>query len=503
MTESQGLEKNPTHPASATGARLLLGTALVLGLVRFWRLGDWSLWYDEAITWADAHHAVGTGEIYNPAGYLLIRAVVGWFGQGPDEFALRIAPALMGYLAIPMAYWAFSPVAGGRRAALVALLLAISPWQLYWSQNARFYTMAEVAAIAGSGLVLRGLFRPDPAPRVTLLCAGVAIIASGLLFHLQNGLLVAALVVAPLGAHVAGAKLSHGARRATLFLLAAALLGAALASPWAVEVWSTYGEKKSIGSVPSRLAHFVRSTGFYLTPLLGTGFLIGAVRAFRERDPVFTVGTLVALLGIGAGALASLETRVTAQYVFVFFPWVALVASAPIAPLRSSAARERRPQASPEPGSSGRSWLAWGYGALLVAPALASSLLYQTVRFGERPRWREAYEYVWQARGPEDLVLGMAAPVGEFYLAPGKTDLRQPERIAWLDGFRAQVPHRWARHARRTWFVVRPDYLEDWPAAERAAMQRLLREECRLQRSFPVTVEGRGLSLEVYVRDPQ
>jgi hypothetical protein len=144
---------------------------------------------------------------------------------------------------------------------------------------------------------------------------------------------------------------------------------------------------------------------------------------------------------------------------------------------------------------------ACGFAALLVLPALADTALYFSVRHGERPRWREAYGFVGAQREPNDLVLGMSAPVGEYYLAPGKTNLRDPRIVGWLDEFHAHVPDEWTALGRRTWFVVRPEYLKTWRPDDLARFRALLREECRLMQNYPVAVEGRDLSVEVWLRE--
>ena len=84
----------------------LLAAAILLGLVRFVRLGASSLWFDEVLTWGDAH-ASGAGPS-NRLGYLIVRWTVELLGHGPTEGALRFAPALAGWLAIPLTAWALS-----------------------------------------------------------------------------------------------------------------------------------------------------------------------------------------------------------------------------------------------------------------------------------------------------------------------------------------------------------------------------------------------------------
>ena len=138
--------------------------------------------------------------------------------------------------------------------------------------------------------------------------------------------------------------------------------------------------------------------------------------------------------------------------------------------------------------------MAWSL--VLCAPLLANTALYFSVRHGERPRWKEAYTYAWDQRERADLVLGMQAPVGEYYLAPGATDLREPTRVSWLERTTAHAWKPWARRDRGLWIVLRPAFLELWPDEERVALERFLREECRLMRRFEVHMEARDLDLE-------
>ena len=146
---------------------------------------------------------------------------------------------------------------------------------------------------------------------------------------------------------------------------------------------------------------------------------------------------------------------------------------------------------------------------LLVAlPGLLETALYFTVRNGDRPRWREAYAYVFEHRGPDDLVLGMDAPVAEYYLNPGSYALRRWTEVTWLDDFRSRLPLDWARYDRRIWFVVNRTQLDDWtrqPASRenRGEVERILRDECVEAATFTLPLTPRDLDVEVYVtREP-
>ena len=128
--------------------------------------------------------------------------------------------------------------------------------------------------------------------------------------------------------------------------------------------------------------------------------------------------------------------------------------------------------------------------------------LYFGPRHGDRPRWREAYAHVFEQRAPHDLVYGMAAVVGQYYLDPREGNLREHRDLVRLNSYTAFEPARWARRGRRTWFVVRREELADWPAADRTAFEALLAEECRRTLVLPVRWTPRDLSVEVFVREP-
>ena len=489
------LHSGPDPAASESGVRrdriagLLLALALAVGLLRFWRLSQWSLWIDEALTWTDLFVGIEGGEITNPLGYRLIGATVRLFGGVPDEFALRFLPALAGTVSIPIVAWAFRPFVGARRSAAAALLVAASTWHVYWSQNARFYTLAQAVSLVGAALVLRGYWSGRLAPTV----AGFAVAASAALFHPSAAILLPALALAPLVLRLARAPMPRGIVRCALAVLALGVLALLVNFAWLRETFENYQRQKGsravledLGPAFGRVAHLLKTTGFYVTPLLGAAALVGAAIALRRREAFGSLAAVTCALVLVAAVLLAMFARMAAQYVFFLLPWVAVLAALPLEDRaiggRATAVR-------------------WPLLAILVLPALATTALYFTVRRGERPQWRDAYEFVWNRREEFDLVLGMEATVGEYYVAPLRTELRQPLHVAWLDRWRARVPEEWAEHARRTWYLVNPEQFLDWDPADAADFQRMLREECRLVKCFPLYVESRDLSVWIYLRD--
>lgn len=472
-------------------AGALLAAACGLALLRFLRLGHWSLWYDEALTLGDAWHGSGWlpgGGPVHTLGYLLIRAVASFFEGRPDEFALRIGPALAGVLCVPLTAWAFRPLAGRRAAAFAALLVAVSSWHIYWSQNARAYTFAQAQTLVATGVWARGWI--DGGRLRCAIGVGLALAASA--FHPHAAGVAAGLGLAPLfvgrgpGKPAWAEQRREERRRAERAGLLVLLLGGLLSAPVLAPALLDYVGKKDTdvgfaAEAVSGFVHLVTSTGFQLTPVLGVAALAGAWLGWRSRaGRIVVVGAALPVAGMLA---VSLVTKVSAQYLFCSLPWAAALAAWPL-----GTAFLRR----------GRS--AWVYGGLLVLPALTSCALYFGWRHGERPRWREAYSYVWSARGENDAVLGMQAGLGEYYVDPTFTDVRRPSLVGWCDYKQVHNVQTAAATTRPLWIVVRPEFLELWEPDHRAFLEALLQDQCHLKRRFPVPMEGRDLTVLVYYR---
>lgn len=468
--------------AVAGPAPWILLLALMLALVRFARLDTFGLWLDEALTWADSNHALAGG-MGNPLGYLLIGWTVRLLGGEPTEFSLRLAPALVGWLCVPLTYWALRAVAGRERAAVAALLVAVSAWHVYWSTSARFYTFAQATTLVGAGIWLRGLFGARTLPALL----GLAIVAAATLFHPTSAFLLAALVLAPFAPRLVGARLEAGAERVALrILLVGAACGLAAAS-WGWGWIQSHAAQKPFAEP----LHLALTAGYHFTPLLLAAALVGALGALRRREPFAILAGAVPLVGFGLALALSLVGQMTAQYVFVLLPWVALLAAL-VATSPDGVVPPATRASSPR--------VSWVVVALLALPALADTALLSTQRHGERARWREAYEYVAERRQPGDLILGHASKLGEFYLGQGSTNLRQPLRVSPLNLYFTQAPRHWNRHGRRVWVVYRPQWLAELTPEDQVAVQRWLREELHLVERFEVQAAGRDLDLEIYLR---
>jgi uncharacterized membrane protein len=126
---------------------LLAGITLLASVLRFYKLGQWSFWFDEIFTVNRALvHYSDIGEVFiNLPQRVWLPLSLLFTGQTltifeTTEWTARVIPALFGIITIPILYLPIKRYFGSWVALLSVLLLAFSPWHLFWSQNARFYT---------------------------------------------------------------------------------------------------------------------------------------------------------------------------------------------------------------------------------------------------------------------------------------------------------------------------------------------------------------------------
>jgi mannosyltransferase len=150
------------------GRRLLVVAALTLvpAVIAGVTIGRRSLWFDEAISVAIARqdlgsvlHTISTREANMALYYVLLH---GWLGLGQDEVTIRQLSLLAAVATIPI----FFSLAGRLFGAWVAvggtLLLGLNGFFLEFAQEARGYSLAVLAAVAASWLLIWAAEAPSP-----------------------------------------------------------------------------------------------------------------------------------------------------------------------------------------------------------------------------------------------------------------------------------------------------------------------------------------------------
>ena len=134
---------------------VLTAILLVGAYLRLTALNRQSLWFDEIDVVIRAQRPFGqvlhTFVVQGENGPLYDVLLAIWIRiAGISEIAVRLPSAVAGTLAIPLLYLLGRRVAGSTAGLLAAGLLAISPYHVWYSQEAKMYSMVVLLALAST-----------------------------------------------------------------------------------------------------------------------------------------------------------------------------------------------------------------------------------------------------------------------------------------------------------------------------------------------------------------
>ncbi|MBC7262801.1 MAG: glycosyltransferase family 39 protein [Chloroflexi bacterium] len=133
---------------------------LVSTILRFYRLGVESIWLDEATSILIAQHSIpgvmawAAGDIHPPLYYLILHF---WLVAGTSEYAVRALSAVAGIVTVAVTYRLSSALFGWKTGAIAALLLAIAPMHVWYSQEVRMYALVTMFTVMATYGLARGL----------------------------------------------------------------------------------------------------------------------------------------------------------------------------------------------------------------------------------------------------------------------------------------------------------------------------------------------------------
>ncbi|MEN8374981.1 MAG: glycosyltransferase family 39 protein [Gemmatimonadota bacterium] len=139
------------HRSFVARERWLLAAVLLLAAaVRVWGLGTLAFEQDELYTLRDAADfgasaGDGPGILGRPLYYLLQHALL--LVLPAEPWLLRAPAALFGLLGVAATWWAGRRLIGPVGGLAAAALVAISPWHIYHSQFARYWTLLYLLAV--------------------------------------------------------------------------------------------------------------------------------------------------------------------------------------------------------------------------------------------------------------------------------------------------------------------------------------------------------------------
>jgi len=133
----------------------LVALTVIGALMRLTTLTSRGLWQDEA---AQISQMTGTvwetiqsqiGGTHPPLFHVLMHFWISWFGT--SEVALRSFSAIVGVCSIPVAYWAGATLYNRRVGLLAAGIIALSPYHIWYSQEARMYSLMTFFGLLSIG----------------------------------------------------------------------------------------------------------------------------------------------------------------------------------------------------------------------------------------------------------------------------------------------------------------------------------------------------------------
>lgn len=149
--------RNRPRPLLVAGALFLLALA-----PRLFLLGNPSMWGDESYSIALSAGSLDqilatTHDVHPPLYYLLLHY---WLALGRSELLVRLPSALLGAVSVLVLYALARAWLSERSALLAAVLLAVSPLHVWYSQEARMYSLLTffgvVSALSLSLILRRG-----------------------------------------------------------------------------------------------------------------------------------------------------------------------------------------------------------------------------------------------------------------------------------------------------------------------------------------------------------
>lgn len=471
---SAGRVLSGTLSSSGVQIALVVSITFLAACLRFYKLGAWSFWGDEMLSVAGIEDGFNFNVIRKSLALTLIELSVSRLGV--TEWSARLAPALIGVISVPVLYFPIRKMLGRAVALLSVLLLALSPWHLYWSQNARFYTLLMLFYALALLFFYLGLEHDRPlyllgsalflglAARESLLALFLVPVLGSYLM-----LIVALPVEKPAG-------FNH-LRRLSVLLIPAILIVAYFAWPYMTVYrldWIRGFSRVNNSPIwlAAGVAYYVRLSTVCMASG-GAAFLM-LRRSGGRRQRAGILMSISALLPLLLLMVLSTFQYTANRYVFITLPsWLILAAVAGVELFRR-AGNSRREGLDPR-------WLATGALLFLLVDPLGEAGLYFQYQNGNREDWRAAFAYIDAQRAPEDRIVAPHPELARYYLG------EQTGRFTQIDLAQIEAA------GQTVWFVENMNVADLYPDAA-----RWLRREAQLMEVFDVSVEARTFTMRVY-----
>jgi len=369
----------------------------IAAFLRFYKLGAWSFWGDEMLTIIDVPDGFNYELLRRSLMLSTILAVIGELGV--SEWSARLAPALVGVLSVPVLYFPVRRMLGPAVALLFALLLAVSPWHLYWSQNARYYILLLLFYTLALLFLYFGLHER----RISFSLLGLLFLALA-----TRERLLALFLVPVIGSYMvitaalpgSSAGIRRFSARSLLLLLGLLLVALLFALPYLRDLRGWLVGFGAANNTPLWLGAGVL---YYLRLPVVVLAIVGAVALFaRERHAAILL-SLSAVVPLLVLMIISSFHYTANRYAFVSLTsWLILAAAGTHALIRQT--------------TRTKMWPALAIVMLALVDPLSEDAFYFTFNNGNRDDWKSAFALVQERREPGERVISNHEPIASYYM---------------------------------------------------------------------------------------
>ena len=444
---------------------LLAGITLVAAVLRFYKLGLWSFWGDEIFSIGFQEDGFNYSFLRRSLAGSMIHLATTTLGT--SEWSARLFPACIGMISIPILYFPIKRLFGTSVAILASGLLAVSPWHLYWSQNARFYSL--LLLFYSLALLYLAIGIEEDRPWFLFL----SVLFLGLAARER---LVALFFIPVILSYLFLLKIlsiDNPLRHRLHSLLLPFTLGAALSLFFVLPYVRNINQWfENFGRPNNSPFWILAGTVYYVgLPVVCIG-VVGAVYFFLKRNRAVLLVSLSAAVPLALMAGMALFHYSANRYVFITLTsWTLL----PALSVKELFAHLKGPSRI----------FAAGLVCLLFIALIKEDFLYYQYQNGNRPDWKAAFQYIASHKEPGDLVLSANKDLGDYYTH---------EKTHGLQSFDI---NKIKESGGKVWIV------DDWGAKDvNPDTIRWVEESARLVTLYDVWVEARNFSMRVYLYDP-
>jgi 4-amino-4-deoxy-L-arabinose transferase-like glycosyltransferase len=383
---------------------------------------------------------------------------------GVTEWYARLVPALIGIISLPILYFPIKKILDARISLVALLLLALSPWHLYWSQNARFY----VALLLFYTLALLTFYLGLEKDRPLYFLASLLLLGLAVKERLIALFFVPVILSYLLLLYVLPIEKPAGHRRRNLVLFfgpPGLVLALFFTGPYLLNLSAWF---EGFGGGNNNPFWLLAGVMFYMGLPLTCAGALGALYLLFQKSRVGLLLSLNAVIPILLLMSISSFHYTANRYVFIVLAsWVILAAVAAVELLRQSQAAGKT--------------LAIGLLIILILDPLSANAFYYRYQNGNRDNWKAALEFVKERKQEGDLVVTINPEMANYYLQDKSTHFQEFDlsRVGEVTG--------------GVWFV------EDTIAQEAYPQVHIwLEQNAQPVANFDVHVQARDFRMRVY-----